>query len=57
MALVSPTGDLVTVNASFCVMVGYDADVLQTMHIRDITHPDDVQNSLELMQSLGRPAA
>ncbi|HXH77253.1 sensor histidine kinase [Nocardioides sp.] len=51
MALVSPAGDLFVVNASFCQMMGYDAETLRTMNVQDITHPDDPDDDLELMRA------
>ena len=50
MALVSPTGALVSVNDSFCRMLGYDAETLRMMTVTEITHPDDLTIDLELMK-------
>lgn len=42
MMLVSPDGEVLAVNNALCDMLGYDPDVLTSMTIQDITHPDDV---------------
>lgn len=35
-------GTLLSVNRSFCDIVGYSADELQRLRFQDITHPDDI---------------
>ncbi len=41
MAVVSPEGRFLQVNAAFCALLGYDADALLAMTIFEVTHPDD----------------
>lgn len=50
MAIVSPAGDFLTVNAALCDMLGYEPDVLATLSFRDITHPDDLAVDLRLLE-------
>lgn len=40
--LVDLRGRFVRVNAAYCRMIGYTAEQLLGMHIREITHPDDL---------------
>ncbi|GAA1435467.1 hypothetical protein GCM10009641_31620 [Mycobacterium cookii] len=49
MAMVSISGNVVTANAALCEMVGFRADVLSRMNIRDLTHPDDLAADLRLV--------
>jgi PAS domain S-box-containing protein len=49
MAIVSPAGDVVTVNDAFCDMFGYERDVMATLTFQDITHPDDLAADLRLV--------
>ncbi|GAB3018172.1 hypothetical protein GCM10011376_01050 [Nocardioides flavus (ex Wang et al. 2016)] len=41
MALVSPSGHVLTANIALCDMLGHDPDVLATLAVEDLTHPDD----------------
>jgi two-component system, cell cycle sensor histidine kinase and response regulator CckA len=54
-----PDGRLNRVNKALCQMLGYDAPTLAEKRIADITHPDDIAASQELVQSLleGKAAA
>jgi diguanylate cyclase (GGDEF)-like protein/PAS domain S-box-containing protein len=54
MALVSPDGRFLQVNASLCDLVGYPADELVMKSFQDITHPDDLDADLD---SVGRMLA
>src|SRR6476620_10615968 len=42
MALVSPEGRYLQVNAAMCRMLGYAAEEFYAMSFQDITHPDDL---------------
>lgn len=46
MALISPEGCWKRVNASLCLITGYTEQELQSMRIQDITHPDDLPESI-----------
>jgi PAS domain S-box-containing protein len=55
----SPLGKSITgvdgslfVNKSFCNILGYSEEELKTKKWQELTHPDDVQESLDIIQSL-----
>jgi PAS domain S-box-containing protein len=50
MAIVSPAGDLLTVNAALCDMLGREPDELATMTFQSVTHPDDVDTDQRLVR-------
>ena len=50
MALVSPEGRFVEVNRSLCELVGYPEDELLALTFQEITHPDDLDTDLVLLQ-------
>jgi diguanylate cyclase (GGDEF)-like protein/PAS domain S-box-containing protein len=52
MALVSPSGQFLRVNAAFCQIVGDSAPRLLGSHFQDITHPDDLDADVELVKRL-----
>lgn len=52
MAIVSPTGKWLKVNASLCDIVGYSEAQLLTMTFQDITHPDDIALDLQASAQL-----
>jgi len=52
VALGSPEGRFLRVNDALCRMLGYEADELLDRSFREITHPDDVQASLDFQQEL-----
>lgn len=54
MALVGPDGRFLRVNRSLCDLVGYPEDMLLRRTFQDITHPDDVDADLSLLQQLIR---
>jgi PAS domain S-box-containing protein len=54
MALISPSGKWVRTNNSLCEILGYTESELQGMHIQDITHPDDVEVSLNLLEAVAK---
>ena len=47
MALVTPEGRWLQVNPAFCELLGYSADELTSRTFMDVTHPDDLQASIE----------
>jgi PAS domain S-box-containing protein len=40
------------VNKAFCEMVGYSEEELRTKNWQEITHPDDIQESMDVVQNL-----
>jgi PAS domain S-box-containing protein len=52
MALVAPDGRWLQVNAALCEIVGYSAEELLPMTFQDITHPDDLDADLELVNQV-----
>ncbi|MFB2771521.1 PAS domain S-box protein [Pelatocladus sp. BLCC-F211] len=52
VALVSPQGQFLMVNHSLCEIVGYTKAEILNLTMREITHPDDLEADLELMQKL-----
>src|SRR5439155_534236 len=52
-------GELQLVNRAFCLMTGYPRAELARLHIRDLTHPADLESSMEgrrkLIQGDGAP--
>ncbi len=48
---VSLDGRLLRVNQTFCQLVGYSADQLMQLRFQDITHPEDVEADLQLIQA------
>lgn len=50
-SLTSIDGNL-RVNKSFCRIVGYSEEELKIKHWKEITHPDDIQKSMDVIQSL-----
>jgi PAS domain S-box-containing protein len=47
VALVALDGRYLEVNNRFCEITGYSAEELRHLSFRDLTHPDDLQSSLE----------
>ena len=47
MALVTPEGRWLQVNAAFCDLLGYSPDELTSRTFMDVTHPDDLEDSIE----------
>ncbi|MEH6762863.1 MAG: PAS domain S-box protein [Aequorivita antarctica] len=52
MALVGLTGEWLTVNESVCKILGYSKDELYRTTFGEITHPDDLDKDLELLEEL-----
>lgn len=52
MALVTAEGRFLEVNAALCRMLGRDETTLRQLLLRDLTHPDDLAESLELVQEV-----
>ena len=52
MALVGVDGGFIQVNEALCEIVGYPADVLRAQRFQDITHPDDLDADLDLLERL-----
>jgi diguanylate cyclase len=48
----SPTGELLRVNQRLCEMLGYTAFELRTLSYLDITHPDDIDTTSDLLQNV-----
>jgi PAS domain S-box-containing protein len=56
MALVGPEGNWLTVNSAICQIVGYSEEELLATTFQKITHPDDLDLDLELLQQLSSGA-
>ncbi len=52
LALVSTTGQWLSVNAALCRIVGYSSAELTAMTFQDITHPDDLVADLDHVRRL-----
>lgn len=52
IALVSPQGGFARVNSAYCDIVGYSAEEMLAVDFQTITHPDDLDKDLELLQQL-----
>jgi diguanylate cyclase len=52
IALVAPDGGWMRVNDALCQIVGYSQDELMKLTFQDITHPDDLNSDLYLLQKL-----
>ncbi len=50
MALIGPDGNWLRVNQKVCDIVGYTPDELMQLTFQDLTHPDDLDIDLELLQ-------
>lgn len=49
MALVSPAGAFLRVNPALCEIVGHSAEILIGLTFQDITHPEDLEMDLALV--------
>jgi PAS domain S-box-containing protein len=52
MALVALDGRLMKLNSALCDLVGYDEDEARTLDFQTITHPDDLEADLHLLERL-----
>ena len=52
MALANPAGKLIQVNNSLCKMIGYSPAELLTYSFQELTHSDDLQSDLDLLNEL-----
>ncbi|PZE19003.1 PAS domain S-box protein [Paenibacillus xerothermodurans] len=50
MALVTPNGYCIKVNACLCSMLGYSEEELLALHVGTLTHPDDLDPDLNLSE-------
>ncbi len=50
ISLTKPDGTL-ELNKAFCSLLGYSPEELKSKKMQEITHPDDVQQSLDVIQS------
>ncbi|WP_437742381.1 PAS domain S-box protein [Sorangium sp. So ce1504] len=54
MAIVGLGGGFIRVNRAYCEIVGYSAEALSKLRFQDITHPDDVDTDVGLVEQLRR---
>jgi len=52
MALVSPDGNFLQVNDAVCSITGYTKEEFTDLSFQDITHPDDLEADLELVEKM-----
>lgn len=52
MAMTSPTGQFMRVNAAFCELLGYTEKELLEKNFQQITHPEDLEEDIALMQEV-----
>ena len=52
MTLVSLDHTIIEANPAYCNMLGYTKDELKGVFLKDVTHPDDVENSLDYHHKL-----
>ncbi|MCX2449650.1 PAS domain S-box protein [Pedobacter sp. PLR] len=52
MALISPDGRWKRVNKSLCQILGYSEVEMKQLTIQEITHPDDLANSIDILNDL-----
>ncbi|RQO75498.1 hypothetical protein DBR43_09135 [Pedobacter sp. KBW06] len=52
MALISPEGKWKRVNKSLCLILGYTEEEMKELTIRDLTHKEDLEVSLEILEDL-----
>ena len=46
MAMVAPDGHFLQANPAFCRFLGYSEEALRRLTITDVTHPDDIEETL-----------
>ena len=52
IALVAPGGAWISVNGALCAILGYPQEELQRLSFQDITHPEDLDSDLHLLERL-----
>jgi len=52
MAILAPDGQFTKINNTFCEMIGYKEAEIIGMNFRNITHPGDLDKSLEITKEL-----
>ena len=52
MSLIAPDGNFMKVNDALCELTGYSEKELLSKNLLDISHPDDRENSLKLMDKV-----
>ncbi len=52
IAIVGLDGNLIQTNPSLQTLLGYEEEELEELHFTDITHPEDVEEDLELFEQL-----
>lgn len=52
MAMVSLNGVYIQANSAFCNMLGYSQEELQKLHWKEITHPDDITATSEMLEQM-----
>jgi PAS domain S-box-containing protein len=51
-AILTPKGEFIKVNNSFAEMLGYGIEEFKNIHLLDITHPSEIEHSLQIMREL-----
>jgi PAS domain S-box-containing protein len=51
-AILTPKGEFIKVNDSFAEMFGYGFEEFNNIHMLDITHPSEIEHSLQIMKEL-----
>lgn len=52
MAILNISGEWLSVNKSLCNIIGYNEEELRKLTFQDITHPDDLNTDLSLLNEL-----
>ena len=53
-AILTPKGEFIKVNNSFAEMFGYGFEEFNNIHLLDITHPSEIEHSLQIMKELAQ---
>ena len=54
MAIIGRKGEWLQVNDKICQMLGYSAEELNAKTFQELTHPDDLEKDLLLLEKLNR---